>query len=122
MGSLLRVLSFLFGIAFIAAGILGFLPAFVSDGNLLLGIFEVDTMHNCVHLISGIIAILASTKVNLAKLYFQIFGIIYAIVTIVGFWRAGDIFGIMHVNMADNFLHLVIAIIALFLGFILARK
>lgn len=117
----LKVLAFLFGIAFIFAGICGFIPS-LSPNGYLFSIFEVDTMHNIVHLVSGIIALIAASKASYAKSYFIIFGFIYAIVTILGFAHGGDILGIMHVNMADNFLHLVIAIIALFLGFTFKAK
>ena len=92
------------------------MPNYTPNG-LLLGYFEVDNMHNFVHIVSGVFALLAAASARYAKLYFQVFGIIYAVVTISGFWRAGDLY-VMHVNMADNFLHLVIAVIAFYLGFI----
>lgn len=117
---MLRTIAVLFGIGFIFAGVAGFLPQFTTDG-LLLGYFEVDMMHNIVHLVSGVLAIMAATSYRYSRLYFQIFGVIYAIVTIIGFVRGGDIF-IMHVNMADNFLHLGISIIALYLGFLTAKR
>lgn len=115
MGTL-RMLSLLFGIGFLAAGILGFVPAVTPDGYLL-GIFEVDSMHNLVHVVSGVIALIAASSVVYARWYFRIFGIIYALVTIAGFVLSGDLY-LMHVNFADNILHLVIAVIALYLGFI----
>src|SRR3990167_8469380 len=114
---MVRIFAILFGIGFIFAGVAGFLPMFMPDG-LLLGYFEVDAMHNLVHLISGIIAILAATNYRYAKLYFQVFGIIYGIVTIAGFVLGGDFnFMMMHMNMADNILHLGITIVALYLEF-----
>lgn len=119
---MLRILAVIFGIGFIFAGVAGFLPSFMPNG-LLLGYFEVDTMHNLVHIVSGVIAIMAATSGKYARLYFQLFGIIYAIVTIVGFVRNGDLsFIMMHVNMADNFLHLVISIVALYLGFFFKKR
>ncbi len=114
--SALRVIAVLFGIGFLAIGILGFMPNYTPNG-LLFGYFEVDNMHNYVHIISGVIALLAAASARYARLYFQIFGIIFAIVTIAGFWRAGDLY-VMHMNMADNILCLVIAVIALYLGFV----
>ena len=111
----LRNYAVLFGIVFILIGILGFIPGITVD-NKLLGLFQVDAIHNSVHLLSGVLALLASAKFSYAGLYFQIFGVIYAIVTIAGFLLNGNLF-IMHVNMADNFLHLGIALLALYLGF-----
>ncbi|PYL96244.1 MAG: DUF4383 domain-containing protein, partial [Verrucomicrobia bacterium] len=46
----------LFGIVFLAVGILGFVPGVTSDVNgmpMLLGIFHVNTAHNLVHIVSG---------------------------------------------------------------------
>lgn len=114
---LLRTLAVLFGIAFIFVGVAGFLPVFVTDG-LLLGWFEINTIHNVIHLVSGVIAIMAATSLYYSRLYFKIFGIVYTLVAILGFWR-GDLI-LMHVNTADNFLHLGIGVIAIILGFFVA--
>jgi hypothetical protein len=113
----LRLFAILFGIAFIFAGVSGFVPQFNQDG-LLFGYFEVNFMHNVVHIVSGVIAIMSATSHNLARLFFQIFGVLYAIVAIAGFALDGDLSLIMmHVNMADNILHTVIAVVALYAGF-----
>ena len=53
--SAVRVLSVIFGLAFLAAGIAGYVPSLVPGGNLF-GYFEVDSMHNVVHILSGVIA------------------------------------------------------------------
>jgi len=116
---MLRIMAILFGIFFIFAGVAGFLPTFTTD-DLLFGYFQVDSMHNIVHIASGVLAIMASTSFKYTRWYFQIFGIIYAIVAIVGFWRGGDLF-FMTVNFADNILHTVIGVVALYLGFFVER-
>ncbi len=103
------------GIGFLVAGILGFVPHITVNG-LLLNIFAVDPMHNWVHIISGVIALAVSCSDKAAKIYFQIFGIIYALVAILGFAMKGQIL-MMHMNMADNYLHIVLAVIILYLGF-----
>ena len=114
---LLRIIAILFGIGFIFVGSAGFFPEFMQNG-LLLGLFQVDTMHNIFHIVSGVLAIMAATSYRSTKLYFQIFGVIYALMTIVGFFWKGDMgFMVMPLNMADNILHLIIALIALYLGF-----
>lgn len=115
----IRALSAVFGVVFILAGIAGYVPALTPDGNLL-GYFEVDSMHNIVHLVSGAIALLAYYKSEYARLYFRIFGIIYGVVAVIGFANSGNLF-LMHVNMADNWLHLVIALVALYIGFLYKR-
>ena len=117
---MLRILAVLFGIAFIFGGVAGFVPDFSPNG-LLFGFFEVHPLHNVVHIVTGVIAIMAATKFKYTKLFFQIFGIIYTIVAIIGFVRSGDLY-VMHVNTADNILHLVIGVVSLYLGFAFKQK
>lgn len=112
----IQKLAKLFGIVFIAIGILGFVPGITSNGNLL-GIFEVGTLHNIIHLLSGIVALAMAGDAMKARTYFKVFGVVYAIVTIVGFLQGNTVLGLIGVNVADNLLHLVIAIVALALGF-----
>lgn len=114
--SFLRIMAIIFGITFIAIGVMGFMPMYVTDGNLL-GIFEVNDVHNIVHIASGVVALLCALQTNYARWYFIIFGIVYGLVAIAGFVNAGDLM-MMHVNMADNILHTGIAVVSLWLGFI----
>lgn len=117
---MLRIIGVLFGIAFIFVGIAGFLPHFIQN-NLLFGYFEVNAMHNLVHIVSGVIAIMAATSYYYIKLYFRVFGVVYALVAILGFFNNGNLY-IMHVNLADNLLHVVIALVALLLGFFVRSR
>lgn len=119
---MLKKAAIAFGVVFLAIGALGFVPALApvgADGHaMLLGIFMVGGLHNVIHLASGAAALaggLASEAY--ARLYFQVFGVVYALVTVLGFVGNGSVLGILPVNMADNFLHLAIAAVALTLGF-----
>ncbi len=83
-----KTLGMLFGIVFLGVGILGFVPGVTSDVNgmpMLLGIFHVNTAHNLVHIVSGAIFLFAAMSgAGAARLWFQIFGVIYAIVAVLG--------------------------------------
>ncbi len=92
---------------------MGYMPEFVNDG-LLLGTFQVDDMHNKVHIISGVAALVGAFSSLLARSFFIIFGLLYGIAAVLGF-QSGEIYG-MQVNMNDNYLHAGIAAIALLLG------
>jgi hypothetical protein len=109
-------LAKLFGIVFILIGILGFVPGITTDGHLL-GVFEVDTLHNVIHLLTGILAWFAAASLSNSKLFFKVFGVVYLLVTILGFTQGGSILGLFMTNMADNILHLVITGVALWAGF-----
>jgi nitrate/nitrite transporter NarK len=119
---MLQKASMAFGIVFVAIGILGFVPALTPNGHLL-GIFHVDAVHNIIHLASGVAALLAASSAAFSRLYFQIFGVVYAIVAVGGFLpplQFGEeekLLGLTHMNMADNFLHVAIAAAALYFGF-----
>ena len=101
----------------VVVGILGFVPAFTPDGQLL-GIFEVNGVHNIIHLVSGVAALALSRTHKNARLYFQVFGIVYGLVTLLGvFYGDNDLLGIVAHNVADIFLHLIITAAALYFGF-----
>lgn len=118
---MLKKAALYFGIVVLAVGILGFVPGITMENDegakLLLGIFHVDALHNVVHILTGAVAIAASQSRNYARLYFQVFGVVYAIVTVIGFVQGDSVLGLFPVNLADNFLHVLIAAAALYLGF-----
>jgi hypothetical protein len=111
-----RKFARIFGIVLVLVGVLGFIPGITADGHLL-GIFEVDTVHNIVHILTGIVALLLAGTEAKARMFFKVFGVIYALVLVLGLLMDGDVLGLFHVNMADNVLHLVIAVVALWIGF-----
>lgn len=113
MNALVKPLTGLISLFLTLIGIAGF---FVS-GNLLI-IFEVDTTHNIIHLASGLFGLLAFNTSQLYSRWFLIvFGLVYGLVTVIGFTMGGDIVGLFTVNMADNYLHLGIAAVCLIVGF-----
>lgn len=116
----LGIISTLFGIFFILFGVAGFLPGFF-DNYLLFGTFEVDKIHNIASIVIGVIALLCSTKWKADRMFFRIFGIIFGLVAIAGYVRQGDLI-FTHINMADNVLHFVIAVVFLVLGFSADRE
>lgn len=115
---MLTTLAKVFGAVLLAVGVLGFVSALTPDGNLL-GVFHVNALHNVIHLTSGAVALFAGfTSAKASRLYFQVFGVIYALVTVLGFLTGeGHILGLVANNMGDNLLHIVIAGSALYLGF-----
>jgi Domain of unknown function (DUF4383) len=121
---MLRKAAMAVGAVFLLIGILGLIPALTpeaADGsNKLLGIFQVDGTHNLIHILSGLAFLAASQKARWSRLAFQVMGVVYALVTIVGFivGPGGSVLGLFHTNMADNFLHLVLAAAFLYFGFV----
>jgi uncharacterized protein DUF4383 len=113
-----KSLGMLFGIVFLAIGILGFVPGVTKD-EMLLGIFHVNAAHSIVHIVSGAIFLFASMSgAGAARLWFQVFGAIYAIVAVLGFMN-GDkpILGLISSSMPNTWLHVVLAVVMLLIGF-----
>jgi Domain of unknown function (DUF4383) len=119
---MVRTAAILFGIVFLVVGVLGFVPACTTDMNgmpMLLGIFHVNTAHNIVHLASGAVFLLCGMAgAGASRTFFRIFGIVYAIVAILGFMN-GDkpLLGLISSNMADTWLHVGLAAVMLIIGF-----
>jgi hypothetical protein len=115
---MLKIAATIFGAAFLIAGLLGFVPATAPNG-MLFGVLHVNAAHNVVHLITGVVALLAAySGARASQLFFQIFGVIYALVAVLGFF-AGDrpLMGMIANNLADAWFHLIVAAVSLYLGF-----
>lgn len=112
----------MFGIIFLLLGILGFVPgASVQLEGLphLFGMFAHDAIYNTVHIITGIIGLLAASSDRYAKWYLQVFGIAYLLIALAGFLQGDTVVGLFTVNMAGNVLHLGLGIGLLIAGFAL---
>src|SRR5713226_7264095 len=115
---MVKTLAILFGVVFLAIGILGFVPGITKD-EMLLGIFMVNTVHSVIHIVSGVVFLLAGMGgAGASRMWFQIFGLIYAVVAIMGFVVGnGMIFNLISNNTADTWLHVVLAVVMLLIGF-----
>src|SRR5437016_4231874 len=113
-----KTFGLLFGVVFLAVGILGFVPGITKD-DMLLGIFMVNKVHSIVHIASGVVFLLAGMAgAGAARLWFQIFGAVYALVAILGFVNPnGMLLGMISNNPADTWLHVVLAAAMLLIGF-----
>ncbi len=110
-----------FGATLLLVGLIGF--AVNSDfetGNGIQGddliIFEVNGIHNLVHIASGLLGLALFRAPASARAYALGFGAVYLLVTIIGFADGKDVLGLIPVNGADNVLHLAIALAGLAAG------
>ena len=117
--------AILFGIVFLVVGVLGFVPAVTppmadGSGGMLLNMFHVNTAHNIVHLASGAVFLLCGMAgAGASRAFFKIFGLVYALVAVLGFMKGdGLILELIANNMPDVWLHVVLAVSMLFLGFV----
>ena len=113
-----QTLAWVFGAILTLVGVLGFVPGITNDG-MLLGIFMVDGLHNVIHLVTGLAALAAAWGMYSNRLFFQVFGVVYALVAVIGLVMGGNILGLLMTNMADHVLHLVLAVVFLYVGFMM---
>lgn len=99
-------------VALLIVGGLGFF----SDP--LFGVFEVDPLHNIIHLLTGVLGLLV-ISLDWDEMFMRVSGVVYGLIAVWGFWM-GEMLG-MTMNTADNVLHLVLALAFLVLGFCCAK-
>jgi len=121
-------LAYLGGATLVLVGILGFFAdsSFNTgsgiDGDKLLGIFEVNGIHNLVHIGSGLLLLAVAPKRATARIGVLAFGAVYAIVTLIGLIDGKDVLGLIPVNPADNVLHIALTAAALLAGAVSSDK
>ncbi|WP_439592829.1 DUF4383 domain-containing protein [Microbacterium sp.] len=117
-----RLVAVIFGAVYLLVGALGFAytsgVGFVAtEGGLILGIFEVNPLHNIVHLLVGAALLIAGlSSVVAAKTINTIIGAVYLLLGIVGFFLVGTALNILALNTFDHFLHLASALVLLGVG------
>ncbi len=120
--------AFVFGAVFVLVGLAGFVVseghhAVGQDGGRLLGLFQVNVVHNLVHLAVGAVMIgaaIAGTRA--AKLVNVLFGAVYLVVFVFGLFALGSTLNVLALNGADNALHLVLGATLLGVGLLSDRS
>ncbi|HTT81867.1 MAG TPA: DUF4383 domain-containing protein [Rhizomicrobium sp.] len=116
-----KTAAMIFGVLFLIAGVLGFVPNPVISPT---GYFQVNNLHNLFHIGSGVILLVgayASAGSFGPGMALRFVGAVYAILAVMGFFMPGNaIFGAIPMNMADHWLHALLAVLLLLAGFALA--
>ena len=101
-------------LGFAVTGGVGFIA---TEGGLLLGIFEVNPLHNIAHLLIGAALLIAGlVSARAAKIVNIVVGATYLLLGIVGFFLVGTALNILALNTFDHFLHLASALVLLSVG------
>jgi Domain of unknown function (DUF4383) len=117
-----RLVATIFGAVYILVGLLGFAVTggvgfIATEGGLLLGIFEVNPLHNIAHLLIGAALLIAGlVSARAAKTVNIVVGATYLLLGIVGFFLVGTALNILALNTFDHFLHLASALVLLGVG------
>jgi hypothetical protein len=130
--ALATTLTRLVGATFLLIGVLGFVPGITSnydelsfashDGASLLGIFDVNVIHNLVHLGFGVVGLAIAANAWAARMYLLAGGLVYLAV-----WLYGVVIDLsssanfIALNTADNWLHLALGLGMLAMGVLVSR-
>src|SRR5437868_5387170 len=125
-----RNFALVIGIVYLAAGVLGFVPALITPPpadapavgihafhGYLLGLFPVNFMHNLVHLAIGAWGVAASRSMSGARTYSKTLAVLYGVLAVMGLIPAlNTMFGLAPIHGNDVWLHAVTALIAAYFG------
>ena len=105
-----QMFALVFGVIYLLIGLLGFI------NKPILGIFEVNVLHNIVHLLIGGALVAGSSRHDTAKTVSLAVGVAYLLVAVLGFVATDFLDDLIKINQADNFLHLISGAVAVYFG------
>jgi hypothetical protein len=129
-----RAFGWVYCLGFVLVVAVGHVPAFNDAQGRLFGLFSLDLYDDSLHLASGIWAAIAAWRsYGAARIYFRLFGPLYFLDGVFGFFTGsgyldGGIFlyGPLDLPLATRFFanlpHLVIGGLAIWIGYVLARE
>src|SRR3712207_3677619 len=110
-----RTYAYAFGAVYVVVGLVGFaltgFSGFAATEGPRLILFEINPLHNIVHLLigGGLLAAAAGGEAS-ARTTTALVAATYAVVGVLGFFLAGsNSLNILALNQPDNFLHLATA-------------
>jgi hypothetical protein len=118
--------ALIFGIAYLAAGLLGLIPAslvpppadapatrFALIYGYFLGLFPVNVLHSALHIAIGVWGISAWAQRTSAMTYAKALAVLFALLALLGVIPgANTLFGLMPIHGHDVWLHAATAVIA----------
>jgi len=123
-----QLLSLVFGIVYLAIGIIGFFITGFGDffGNAngasmehmdtLLG-FMINPFHNVVHIVIGLAGIALARTLKGARTYGLLLLVGYGAAFVYGIFAVDKTWDFLNLNWADNILHLVTALVGAVIAF-----
>jgi hypothetical protein len=113
-----QMLALAFGAIYLLVGVVGFFITgfgnfFAHDTNQTLLGFEINGMHNVVHIVIGVAGLLLARTLAGARTYGWLLAIGYGAAFVYGLIAINKPWDFLSINAADNVLHLLTAIVGL---------
>src|ERR1700704_881436 len=90
--STVQMVALLFGAIYLAVGIIGFLPflggSVTMTNTKLLGLFNINLLHNLVHVVIGIAGLAAVPTLPKGRRFCQVLGIVLMLLGVLGVFVA----------------------------------
>ncbi len=112
-----QMLALAFGAIYLLIGIIGFFITgftnfFSHTDETLLG-FEINGMHNVVHIVIGVAGLLLARSLAGARTYGWLLVVGYGAAFLYGLFAVNRSWDFLSLNWADNWLHLITALVGL---------
>ncbi len=121
-----QTLALAFGAIYLLVGIVGFFVTgfdqFVGQTDETLIIFDVNPLHNIVHILIGVAGLVLGRTLAGARNYGWLLAVGYAAAFLYGVFAVGQPWDILNLNWADNILHLATAIVGVVIAKMPARS
>ena len=113
-----QLLALAFGAIYLLVGIVGFFVTgfddfFAHDTGETLLFFEINGMHNVVHILIGVAGLLLSRTLAGARTYGLLLAIGSGAAFVYGLIAIGETWDFLSINAADNVLHIATAAVGL---------
>jgi hypothetical protein len=116
----MQTVALVFGAIYLAVGIIGFLPflggSVTMTNSKLLGLFNINLLHNLVHIVIGIAGLAAAASLANSRRFCQVVGVVLLLLGVLGVFVANPL-GLLYIGGLDIGLHLVSGAVLAYFGF-----
>src|SRR3712207_9485406 len=121
-----EILGLAFGAIYLLVGIVGFFVTgfdnFAGHTDETLIVFDINPLHNVVHILIGVAGLVLSRTLAGARTYGWLLAIGYGAAFIYGLIATDKDWDFLSLNWADNFLHLATAVVGLVIALLPVRN
>jgi Domain of unknown function (DUF4383) len=120
-----EILGLAFGAVYLLVGIVGFFITgfddFAGHTDETLLIFQINPLHNIVHILIGVAGLVLSRTLAGARTYGWLLAVGYGAAFVYGLLAVGEDWDFLNLNAADNVLHIATALVGLVIALMPVR-